>query len=101
MSKNLKNKDKQLRKKYGISLDDYNQKLKLQNNSCALCEKHKDYFTRSLHVDHNHKTGQVRGLVCFYCNFQLIRRHNLETATKLKKYMLKYDKKKVVKVKEK
>jgi hypothetical protein len=87
MSPKDKAKNKRLIAKYGITLDEYNQKLKDQNDSCAFCGKHKDNFKRALHVDHNHKTGQVRGLVCFYCNSQLIRKHNKHTAKLLKLYM--------------
>jgi len=84
-------KDKYLQKKYGITLSAYNQMLVEQHDSCALCKKHKSHFKRALHVDHNHKSGIVRGLVCFYCNNQLIRKHNMKTAESLYEYMKKYD----------
>ena len=87
----IKKRDLYLQKKYGISLAHYETKLLSQKESCALCGKHKSNFKRSLHVDHNHKTGKVRGLVCFYCNRELIRRHNKETAARLKEYMDKYE----------
>lgn len=87
-------KDKYLKKKYGISLEEYNCKLAEQKDCCAMCGKHKSNFKRSLHVDHNHKTGQVRGLCCFYCNRQLIGKHNSKTVGQLKSYFDKYEKKK-------
>lgn len=91
MTSKEKARNKYLQKKYGITLDQYNTKLQEQNDSCALCGKHKSHFKRALAVDHNHKTNVVRGLVCFYCNHQQIRKHNLATATKLKEYMDKYE----------
>jgi|TARA_R110000868_G_C10585372_1_gene739041 hypothetical protein len=42
--------------------------LESQNESCAICGKHKDLFKRNLDVDHNHETGIARGLLCTPCN---------------------------------
>lgn len=58
-------KNRQLIRRYGISLEDYNQLLIKQNNKCKLCKEgpiHKPV------VDHNHLTGAVRGIVCQGCN---------------------------------
>ena len=56
-----------LKKKYGISLEDYENLSKSQNNQCAIC-----YKEEKLVVDHNHTTGKVRGLLCNDCNRNLI-----------------------------
>lgn len=56
------------RNKYGITIDDYNQLLEQQHGYCRLCSKHQSEFKRRLDVDHNHKTGKIRGLVCNGCN---------------------------------
>ena len=50
---------------YGVSEEDYNAMVLLQNNLCAICNKPSH---RTLHVDHDHKTGRVRGLLCYSCN---------------------------------
>ena len=68
----LKNKDGAvfdytLRKEYGISLEKYNEMIILQNNLCAICCKPESRKKR-LSVDHCHKTGKVRGLLCDKCN---------------------------------
>lgn len=57
------------KKKYGITLIQYNELLQKQNNACAICKKTKA-GTRRKHfvVDHNHSTGNVRGLLCYGCN---------------------------------
>lgn len=53
---------------YGISLDDYNELFNLQDGKCKICEMHQSKLKRNLHVDHNHETGEVRGLLCQPCN---------------------------------
>lgn len=59
-------KNRALLKKYNINLQEYNLLLKQQNGVCAICNSvDKD---KSLAVDHNHKTGFVRGLLCGRCN---------------------------------
>lgn len=54
---------------YGITLDQYNQLAKNQNYGCAICGqpetlKHQTGVLRNLAVDHNHSTGEIRGLLC-------------------------------------
>jgi len=46
----------------------YNQMLDSQQNCCAICNRHKSEFKKSLAVDHNHETGEVRKLLCGPCN---------------------------------
>lgn len=60
-----------LKKTYGITLKQFNQMLKIQGHSCSICNKHKRNETKMLHVDHNHLTGNVRGLLCQSCNLGL------------------------------
>lgn len=67
-NKNTKAKNKQLRKRYGITLDQYNEMFNNQNGCCAICGKHQLNFKVSLCVDHCHLTGLVRGLLCSSCN---------------------------------
>ena len=45
--------------------------LKDQNDCCAICGRHKDEFSRNLSVDHDHDTGNHRGLLCGDCNIAL------------------------------
>ena len=65
--------------------------LDAQNGCCAICLKPESYFKRRLAVDHNHKTGKVRGLLCFRCNKFLVGRHTIESMKKIYDYLLKYD----------
>ena len=62
-------KDTKLQRSYGISLADYEQMLADQNGVCKICGKPDPDF--ALSVDHCHKTGKVRGLLCGSCNFGL------------------------------
>lgn len=66
------NRKAQFKKKYGLALETYNIMEKEQGGVCAICSrcempKNKKY----LFVDHSHKTGEVRGLLCMHCNNML------------------------------
>lgn len=61
-------KNANLVSKYGLTLEQYNSLRDKQDYKCAICNKHESKFTKALHVDHNHKTGKVRGLLCDSCN---------------------------------
>jgi Recombination endonuclease VII len=50
----------------GITDADYQALLASQGGGCAICDH--PPRTRRLHVDHDHKTGKVRGLLCHRCN---------------------------------
>ena len=56
-------------RKFGMTKADYETMLKLQGNACAIC--HKSFISmpkQDIHVDHDHKTNRVRGILCLYCN---------------------------------
>lgn len=61
-----------LRSRYGISLDQMMQLLAKQEGRCAICGsvEPKGRWNR-WHVDHNHATGEVRGILCHPCNVGL------------------------------
>ena len=56
-----------LRRKYGLTIAGYEQMLAEQYGGCAICGR-PEPEGGSLHVDHDHETGAVRGLLCFPCN---------------------------------
>lgn len=89
----IKNKKQWLKRKYDMEIDEF-QKIKAkQNENCAICNKKlEDGFL--VHVDHDHKTGNVRGILCRWCNTGLGNfkdsMENLKSAVKyLKKYSAK------------
>jgi len=67
----IKERKYNLKRKYGIDIDRYNQMFKEQNGCCAICDIHQDELKCALSVDHNHTTGKVRGLLCDKCNLML------------------------------
>jgi hypothetical protein len=56
-----------LKRKFGLSLEQYEEMLASQNGGCAICGDPPEEGT-SLHIDHDHDTGEVRGLLCVRCN---------------------------------
>jgi hypothetical protein len=62
-----------LKKRYGITAEVYDSLLEKQGGVCACCgkapEKLPGNFRALLHVDHDHQTGDVRGLLCAFCNW--------------------------------
>lgn len=59
-----------LKMKYGITLAEYEILAEVQNHVCAICKK-PQMNGRRLAVDHDHRTGKIRGLLCGKCNFAL------------------------------
>lgn len=62
-----------LQKHYGLSYEDYTRFTELQQGVCAICRDPETWTTQwgtpaSLSVDHDHKAGRVRGLLCNRCN---------------------------------
>jgi hypothetical protein len=62
----LYKKNNYIRRTYGINLKTYMTIVKKQNGKCAICREKKKFV-----VDHDHKTGAVRGLLCNSCNVGL------------------------------
>jgi len=80
--------DLSLRKKYGINLDMYNEMLEKQNGVCAICGHPQPPQFFRLAVDHCHKTGKVRGLLCQSCNGMLgLAKDNIEVLAEAIEYL--------------
>lgn len=88
--KNLKplaKKDAELKRLYGIGIEDYLRMLERQSNVCKICNKKCKTKSR-LSVDHNHETGAVRGLLCNRCNRALgMFEDNVETLRSAIRYL--------------
>jgi hypothetical protein len=77
-------------KEYRITLIEYNEMFILQDGRCAICGIHQSELQRSLAVDHNHKTGKVRGLLCRECNLGLgYFRDNPDLMSKAMEYLVR------------
>jgi hypothetical protein len=87
--------DRYLKYNYNISEKDYDNLFKNQNGVCAICHEseiiRKNGKYQKLSVDHDHKTGEVRGLLCRSCNSALGRlKDDLNRSYSVYKYLLKY-----------
>ena len=60
-----------LKRHYGMSLEDYAALFDKQDGACAICKRDGANFKQTLHVDHDHSNGRVRGLLCPRCNAML------------------------------
>ena len=58
------------RQKYGLTIEERNAMLETQGGVCAVCEQ-VETARRGWAVDHCHKTGKVRGILCQACNLVL------------------------------
>ena len=74
------------RRQYGLTEEEYKTMILSQNNLCAICSnpsKHK-----ALNIDHNHKTGKVRGLLCHNCNLAIgLFKEDIDYLTNAIKYL--------------
>jgi hypothetical protein len=74
--------------KYGLTLEMYNTMLMEQNNCCAICDTSADKLKLGLVVDHDHRTGEARKLLCNDCNQALGRiKENKNIALRLINYL--------------
>lgn len=55
-----------LLRRYGLTQEDYETLAELQSHTCPICLE-----VKKLVIDHNHETGEVRGLLCRACNASL------------------------------
>lgn len=58
-------------KVYDLTVEEYNSLLETQDHACAICRSIEPGGKGRWHIDHNHKTGKVRGLLCAMCNVGL------------------------------
>lgn len=86
MTPEEKKRDAYLRKMYGISLEEYRAIFRYQNGRCSICKKPPQ--KQALHVDHDHVTKKVRGLLCFNCNRRVLgRQRNPEIMRAAARYL--------------
>lgn len=70
-----KGRNRWLKYNYGITIQEYVKLIEIQKGCCAICGKPETTIKNGriirLHVDHNHKTGRIRGLLCSKCNMSI------------------------------
>ena len=67
----IKDRFKSLKINYGITAEVYDAMFKHQNGVCKICKQTERGRYKNLAVDHCHKTGNIRGLLCRRCNLGL------------------------------
>jgi hypothetical protein len=67
-------RDAHLRRTFGMTQADYDELLARQGGGCGICGKKPGKI--ALHVDHDHETGEIRGLLCVRCNNALGQFHD-------------------------
>jgi hypothetical protein len=73
--------------KYGLSPEGYDALMKQQGSACAIC-KTPNWADYPPHVDHDHKSGRVRGILCRCCNVAIgLIKDNPKTARTLADYL--------------
>ena len=75
-------KARDLRRKYSMTVEDYNRLVSSQEGKCKICDRQ-----ARLVVDHDHATGKVRGLLCRLCNTSLGFVENQEFLVKALSYL--------------
>ena len=74
---------------YGIEPSEYYEMLEQQGQGCAICKAKSTH--RAMNIDHNHKTGKVRGLLCDKCNLSLGHIEKEGFLEKAMEYIAKYN----------
>ena len=64
----VKNRAYKLKLAFGITIEEWEELYRRQSGRCAVCGIHSVELSRRLSVDHDHETGEVRGLLCSKCN---------------------------------
>lgn len=81
-----------LKRKWSLTLDQYNDILKKQKGLCAICKNPETaHGGRALSVDHDHETGKIRGLLCHSCNTGIGHlKDNMATCKRAAHYLKKH-----------
>ncbi len=89
-----KRREEAAKYRYGISVSKLKEMTKRQKNLCAICNRkeslkdHRTGKTRNLSIDHCHRSGEVRGLLCGGCNRILgLAKDSIPTLKKAIKYL--------------
>ena len=85
-------RNQRLQETYGITVQQWNHLFAIQNGTCPIClaplrkPLNKD-GKRASSVDHDHKSGRVRGLLCHRCNKYRVGNNTLATAQRMVAYL--------------
>jgi hypothetical protein len=80
---------------FNITPEEYDEILLAQDGRCGICEKPPKPGKR-LAVDHDHKTGIIRGLLCFYCNKRVLGARSADVLIKTAAYVFEQPARRVI-----
>ncbi len=69
----IKSREQRLRRVFGISIAEYDAIFAVQGGVCAICRRGPEALL-DFGVDHDHRTGKVRGILCTQCNYYFLGR---------------------------
>ena len=78
-----------IKDRYGVSKEEWQAKFIDQQGKCAICDKHQSEFEKRFDTDHDHNTGEFRGLLCMPCNTRLGIIENADFVSKAMTYLAK------------
>ncbi len=79
---------KRLCKAYGLTPEAFSVMLERQGNACKICDCTEPSEGKNFHVDHCHKTGRVRGILCHHCNIAIgLLREDVRIAKRVLEYL--------------
>lgn len=88
----LADRRRNLLKRYGLTLEQFDAILTSQGNTCAICQSPDPRHVTGWRVDHNHTTGKVRGILCNHCNVAIGQvGENADTLFKIAVYLKVHD----------
>lgn len=81
-----------LKQNYNMTVEDYEAMLAAQSSLCLICSMDFTKDIKTPHIDHDHVTGQIRGILCHYCNLGLGQfKDNTETLKNAVTYLEKFN----------
>lgn len=85
-------RNKRLKTTYGITVVQWNKMYAMQEGLCPICKRPifkpgNKFGKMSAHVDHDHKTKRVRGLLCWKCNRHRVGNNTHEHAKRMVEYL--------------
>ena len=80
-----------LKMKYKITPEDYDKLMAEQGGTCAICNSGVDKGYGYLCVDHNHETGEVRGLLCHRCNMHVGVLEQVDSVERCQEYIRRWN----------
>lgn len=86
-----KQREWNLKREYGITIQEYEEVFNRQGGLCAICRKESTHRSGALFVDHDHSNGKLRALLCNPCNLLLgYSRDDTSILKEAIKYLNKY-----------